>query len=104
MFLAPKIKYCSTINKYCFIDEQKTIKGFTNFSDKLDRKEYLKLFSGDKFLPKVLLSWKKSFSMGAVIPHKLRNCNKSTKVILCDDCDKLVSQNKEFLANLNDLK
>ena len=32
----------------------------------------------------------------------MRNCNKRTKVILYDGCDKLVNQNKEFSANLND--
>ena len=40
LFLAPKIKYCLTINKYVVIDEHKTFKGFTNVSDNLDRKEY----------------------------------------------------------------
>ena len=39
LFLAPKIKYCLTINKYCVIDEHKTFKGFTIVSDNLDRKE-----------------------------------------------------------------
>ena len=42
LFLATKIKYCLTINKYGVIDEHKTFKGFSNVSDKLDRKEYLK--------------------------------------------------------------
>ena len=37
LFLAPKIKYCLTINKYGVIDERKTFKGFTDVSDKLDR-------------------------------------------------------------------
>ena len=46
----------------------------------------------------------KSFSQGVVIPHQMRNCNKCTKYILCDDCDKLVKQNKDFAANLNELK
>ena len=32
----------------------------------------------------------------------MRICNKSIKDNLCDDCDKLVSQNKEFSANLNE--
>ena len=36
LFLAPKIKYCLTINKYGFIDEHKTFKGFSNVSDNLD--------------------------------------------------------------------
>ena len=34
----------------------------------------------------------------------MRNCNKCTKDFLCDDCDKLVNQRKEFSANLNELK
>ena len=104
LFLAPKIKYCLTINKYGVIDEHKTFKGFTNVSDKLDRKEYFNMADGDKLIAKVPLSWKKSFSQGIVIPHKMRNCNNCTKDILCDDCDKLVNQNKEFLANFNELK
>ena len=59
---------------------------------------------GGKLIAKVPLSWKKSFSQGVVIPHKMRNCNKCSKVILCDNCDKLVNQKKEFSANLNELK
>ena len=33
LFLAPKIKYCLTINKYDVIDEEETFKRFTNVSD-----------------------------------------------------------------------
>ena len=104
LFLAPKIKYCVTINKYCVIDEHKTFKGVTNVSDNLDREKYFKMFEGDKLIAKVPLSWKKSFSYGVVCPHKKRNCNKCTKDILCDDCDNLVNQDKVFSANLNELK
>ena len=104
LFLAPEIKYCLIINKYGFIDEKKSFKGFTNVSDKLNRKEYVKMANGDNLIANVPLSWKKNFSQGVVIPHKLRNCNKCTKGILCDDCDKLVNQNKEISANLNELK
>ena len=67
LFLAPKIKYCSTLNKYGVIDEHKTFKGFTNVSVNLDKKEYFKMFDGDKLIGKAPLSWKKSFSMGVVI-------------------------------------
>ena len=104
MFLAPKIKYCLTINKYGVIDEHKSFKGFTNVSDNLDRKEYFKVFNGDKLQAKVLLSWKKSFSQGVVIPHKMRNCTDCQNDLLCDECDKLVNQKKKFSANLNELK
>ena len=104
LFLAPKIKYCLTINKYGVIDEHETFKGFTNVSDNLDRKEYFNMYNGNKLVAEVPLSWKKSFSQGIVIPHKMRNCINCTKDILCVDCDKLVNQNKEFSANLNELK
>ena len=104
LFLAPKIKYCLTINKYGVIDEHKTFKGFKDVKDILDRKEFFKMADGDKLVAKIPLSWKKSFSQGVVIPHKMRNCSNCTKDILCDDCDKLVNQNKDFSANLNELK
>ena len=50
LFLAPKIKYCLTINKYGVIDEHKTFKGFTNVSDNLDRKECFKMYNGDRLV------------------------------------------------------
>ena len=34
------------------------------------------MFNGDKLTSKVHFSWKKSFSYGVLIPHKMRNCNK----------------------------
>ena len=60
--------------------------------------------NGDKLIAKIPLSWKKSFSQGVVIPHRMKNCIKCAKVQSCDECDKLVNQNKEFSANLNELK
>ena len=104
LFLAPKIKYCLTINKNGIIDEKKCFKGFTNVSDKLDRKEYFKMADGGNLIAKVPLSWKKSFSQGVIIPHKLRNCTDCKKDVLCDNCDELVNQKKEFSANLNEMK
>ena len=104
LILAPKINYCLTISQYGVIGEHKTFKGFTLVSNNLDRKGYFKMFIGDKLIAKILLSWKKSFSMGVVIPHKVRNCNKFSEDTLCEGCDKLTNQNKEFSANLNELK
>ena len=104
LFLAPKIKYCLIINKYGVISENKCFKGFTNVSDKLDRKEYLNMYNGDKIIATAPLSWKKSFSQGVIIPHKMRNCNDCKTDSLCDECDKLVNQRKEFSANLKELK
>ena len=48
LFLAPKIKYCSTIYKFDIIDEHKSFKRFTEMSDNLDRKECFKMFESDK--------------------------------------------------------
>ena len=59
LFLAPKIKYCQTLNKYGVLDEHKTFKGFSNVSDNLDRKDYFKMADGDNLIAKVPLSWKK---------------------------------------------
>ena len=42
--------------------------------------------------------------MGVVIPHKIRKCYKCTEDILCDECDKLENQIKEFSASLYELK
>ena len=61
LFLAQKIKFCSTINRNGVIDEHKTFKRFINVSDILDRKEYFKMYGGDKLIAKVPLSWKKVF-------------------------------------------
>ena len=57
-----------------------------------------------KIIAKIPLNWKKSFSQGVVIPQKMRKCIECKKDNLCDDCDKLVNQRKEFSANLNELK
>ena len=104
LFLAPKQKYCLIINKNGIIDEKKCFKGFKDVSDKLNRKEYFKMADGDNLIAKVPLSWKKSFNMGVVIPHKMRNCNKCSEDQLCDGCDILVNQRKEISANPNELK
>ena len=50
LFLAPKIKYCLTINEYDVIDEQKPFKVFTNVSENLDRKEVFKMLDGEKLI------------------------------------------------------
>ena len=46
----------------------------------------------------------KNFSYGVVIPHRMKNCSDCKKDNLCENCDKLVNQKKEFSANLNELK
>ena len=59
---------------------------------------------GDNLIAKVPFSRKNSFSLGVVIPYKMRNYNVCTTDSLCDRGDKLVNQRKEFSANLNEMK
>ena len=73
-------------------------------SDNLDRKEYFNMADGGKLIAKLPLNWKKSFSRGVVIPHKLENQTDCVKNLLCDSCDKLVNHRKEFSAYLNEMK
>ena len=58
VFLAPKINYCLTINKFVNIDENKTFVGLTSVSDNLDGKECFKRTDGGKLIARVPLSWK----------------------------------------------
>ena len=99
LFLAPKMKYLLTVNKYGVIQEHKFFKGFSNVSDNLDRREHSNMANGKKFIAKVTLSCKKSFSQGVVNPHKKKNCSDCQKHNLCGNCDKLVNQKKEISAN-----
>ena len=92
------------INIYGIINEKRCFKGFTNVSDNFDRKEYFKKADADNLIAKIPLKWKKSFSQGGNIPHKMRYCTDCKNDSLCDSCDKLVNQKKEFSANLNELK
>ena len=59
---------------------------------------------GDNLRAKMPLSWKKAFSQGVIIPHKMKNCGDCKKDILFEGCDNLINQKKEFSANLNELK
>ena len=91
---APKINYCLTINKFGFIDEHKIFESFTNVSDILNRKQSFNMADGGKLIAKISLSWKKSFSQGVVVPHKIKTCSVCKNDILCDICDKLVNKKK----------
>ena len=103
LFLAAKRKFCLLLNRFGNNDEHKTFKCFTNVSDSLDRKKFSKMADGGKLIAEVQLSWKKSFSQGVVISQKMRNCGECKKDILCESCEQLVNQKKEFSANLNEL-
>ena len=48
LFLAPKVKYCLTIDDYGTIQEHKTFKGFNDRERLLDRSQYFKKIEGTK--------------------------------------------------------
>ena len=48
LFLAPKVKYCLTINEFGIIEEHKTFKGFGDVNRLLDTKKYFDMQQGKK--------------------------------------------------------
>ena len=104
LYLAPKIKYCLTIDDYGIIQEHKTFKGFNDSNRLLDRSQYFKMKEDKKISAMLPRSWKKSFDNGIIIPAKLRFCNECNDKKMCDKCKNQINENKEFEANLNLLK
>ena len=59
LFLAPKIKYCLTIDESGIIQEQRTFKGFNYSKRLLKRKQNFEMINGKKISSVDLMSWKK---------------------------------------------
>ena len=104
LYLASKIKYCLTIDEYGIIKEHKTFKGFNDSKRLLDRSQYFKMKEGKKISAMLPRSWKKSFDNGVIIPKKMRFCNKCNDIKMSDKCNNQINENKEFEANLNELR
>ena len=104
LYLAPKIKYCLSIDEYGIIKEHKTFKGFNDSKRLLDRSQYFKMKEGEKISAMLPKSWKKSFDNEVIIPKKMRFCKKCNDIKMCDICNIQINENKEFEANLNELK
>ena len=104
LFLAPKIKYCLTIDDYGIIKEHKTFKGFNDSKRLLDRSQYFNMIKGEKISAMLPRTWKKSFDNGIIIPAKMRFCNECNVKKVCNKCNNQINENKEFEANLNELK
>ena len=102
--LAPKIKYCLTINDLGISEQHMTFKGFNDSKRLLDRSQYFDMWEGKKITAMLPRSWKKSFNNGVIIPTKMRQCNACKDGILCVTCNNKINENKEFEANLNLLK
>ena len=104
LFLAPKIKYCLTINELGVFEQHMTFGGFNDSKRLLDRSQYFDMLNGKKISALLPRSWKKSFNNGIVIPTKVRHCNACKDGILFAVCNNQINENKEFEANLNFLK
>ena len=104
MFLAPKIKYCLTINDLGIIEQHKTFEGFNDSKRLLDRPQKFNMIEGKKITAMLPRSWKKSFNNGIIKHTKIRRCDISNDKLLCEKCNNQVNKNKEFEANLNLLK
>ena len=48
LFLAPKIKYCLTINEFRIVQERETFKGFIDSKRVSDRSQYFKMIESKK--------------------------------------------------------
>ena len=59
---------------------------------------------GEKISAMLPRSWKKSFDNGIVKPKKMRFCKKCNDIKMCDRCNIQINENREFEANLNELK
>ena len=104
LYLAPKIKYCLTIDDYGVIQEHKTFKCFNDSKRLLDRSQYFKLIEGNKISAMLPRSWKNSFESGLIVPTKMRFCDGCNDKKVCNKCNIQINENKEFEANLNEIK
>ena len=104
LFLALKIKDCFTIDEYGIIQEHKLFKGFKDTKRLLDRSQYFKMIEGKKVSALLPKKWRKSFDSGIIIPTKIRFCNDCNDKKMCNKCNNQIKENKEFEANLNELK
>ena len=62
------------------------------------------MIDGKKISAMLPRSWKKSFDSGLVIPAKMRFCNECNDNKMCSKCNNQINENKEFKANLIELK
>ena len=79
-------------------------KGVNDSKQLLDRSQNFKMTEGKKISAMLPRSWIKSFDNGIIIPVKMRFCNECNDKKLCDKCNNLINENKEFETNLNELK
>ena len=100
--LAPKIKYCLTINEFGISQQRMTFKGFNDSKRLLDRSQCFDMLKGLKLSTTLPKSWKISSNNGIMIPTKKFNDCKDG--ILCTTSNNQANENQGIEANLNLLK
>ena len=66
--------------------------------------QYFKMSEGEKMTFMLPKSWKNLFNIGIIITVKMRCCDECKGEILFMTCNKQVTDNKKFEANLNLVK
>ena len=97
-------KYRSTIDKYGIIQEHRTFKGFDDSKRLLDRSQRFKKLEGKKISAMLPKSLEPSFNSGVVVPLTRKLCNERTEKLSSNRCNNQFNENREFEANLNELK
>ena len=62
------------------------------------------MIEGKKVSAMLPRSWKKTINSGVIIPEKMRFCNECNDKKMCINCNNQSNENKEFDANLNEVK
>ena len=104
MFLAPKIKYCLTINELGIIEQHMTLKGFNDSKRLLDRSQCFNMLEGKKITAMLPRSWKKSFNNGIIIPTKMKRCDICNYKSLCEKCNNQVNEKKRIRSQFKFIK
>ena len=104
LFSAPKVKYCFTLYKLGIVQERKIFKGFNDRKRLIDHSYYFEMIEGKKISALLPKSRKKSFDSGTNLPTKMRFCNECDDRKTCNKSNEQINENKEFEANLNELK
>ena len=79
LFLAPKIKYCLTIDQHRTFQEPKTFKRFTDPERIIKRKQYFERMIGNKISKVIPFSWKKGILVRELLFIKKRDILKNAK-------------------------
>ena len=85
LFLAPKVKYCITIDEFGVLSAKTTFKGYNQNINPITFKDYLNLECGQSIKNRSKLKWKREIT-GIQIPHRKINCDQCNENNRCESC------------------